>query len=169
MPSLPQDDSRAEAAVWQAMVLFSTLSMAATVWHDARERRAGHDPSTQEGGVFVLAYLRHAAGEMQALLMQLQAGLVQAEQAGDGYVATLVHRYNELMSLRRVTRYLKVIHQRLLSLYPDVDEVLVDEARFLEGVGKALIEVEEEALETAMGMFIRQGLVFAAGLNDALW
>ena len=77
------DDARAEAAVWQAMVLFSTLSTATTVWHAARERRAGRDPSAQEQATFVRAYLRRAAGELQALLMQLQAGLIQAEHAED--------------------------------------------------------------------------------------
>ena len=70
MDPYSQDDDPAEAAVWQAMVLFSTLSTATEVWHAVRERRAGRDPSAQEEAVVVRPYLRRAAGELQALLHQ---------------------------------------------------------------------------------------------------
>ena len=66
------DDARSEAAVWQALVLFSTLATAADVWHEARERRAGRDPSGQEAAAVVRPLLRQAAGTLQARLMQLQ-------------------------------------------------------------------------------------------------
>lgn len=166
MNRLPPDDPRAEAAVWQAMVLFSTLSMATTLWQAARERRAGHDPSAQEQAVFVRAYLRRAAGELQALLMQLQAALIQAEHAEDeGYIAALVRRYHHLMALRRVTHHLKTIHQRLLSLYPGVAEMLVEEARLLRDESSALLGAEDEAFAGKLSLFLRRALVFTGNLH----
>jgi len=45
MPNPTPDDARTEAAVWQAMVLFSTLQTAADVWQSTKERRAGQDPT----------------------------------------------------------------------------------------------------------------------------
>ncbi len=169
MDQPPLDDARAEAAVWQAMVLFSTLSTATTVWHAARERRAGHDPSTQEASAFVQAYLRRAAGELQALLMQLQAALIQAEHAEDeGYIAALVRRYHDLMALRRVSHHLKLIHQRLLSLYPGVTEALVEEARLLRDESSALLGAEDDAFATRLSPFLRRALVFTGSLHRVL-
>ena len=166
MSQFPPDDARAEAAVLQAMVLFSTLSTAATVWQAARERRAGRDPSAQEAAVFVRRYLRRAAGELQALLMQLQAALIQTERAEeDGHVAALVRRYHDLMTLREAAEHLKIIHQRLLSLYPAVDDALVEEARLWMGEGSALLEAEDEGFTVRLSLFVRQTLVFVGALN----
>ena len=170
MRSPPQDDDRAEAAVWQAIVLFSTLSTATEVWHAARERRAGRDPSVQEETAFVRSYLRRAAGELQALLMQLQAGLIQAERAEEeGTVAALVRRYHHLMALRRVTQHLKVIHQRLLSLYPAVTEALVEEARLLQRDSSVLLTDEDETSLARLGPFLHEALVFTGSLHRAVW
>ncbi|MFQ5568212.1 MAG: hypothetical protein ACE5G0_00970 [Rhodothermales bacterium] len=164
MNPLPQDD-RAEAAVWQAMVLFSTLSTATEVWRAARERRAGHDPSEQEEAVFVRSYLREAAGVLQARLMRMQAGLIQAEREEPGYLAALVRRYHDLMALHRVVKHLHVVHQRLLSLYPGIPEVLVEEARLLEGEGHVLLEAESNVFLAQLGPFLHRALVFTGDLH----
>ena len=164
-----QDDDPAEAAVWQAMVLFSTLSTATEVWHAVRERRAGRDPSAQEEAVVVRPYLRRAAGELQALLMQLQAGLIQAERADEeGHIAALVRRYHDLMALHRVAQHLKVIHQRLLSLYPAVTEALVEEARLLYGQSSVLPADEDAVFLARLGSFLHQALVFTGSLYREL-
>ncbi len=166
MLPLPQDDARAEAAVWQAMVLFSTLSTAADVWHAARERRAGRDPSGQEPAAVVRPYLQAAAGELQALLMQLQAGHLHAERADEGYIARLVRRYDALMALRRAERLLHVVHQRLLSLYPAVGEERLEEARLLQRQSAALLEADDEAFGEQLGRFCHRGLVFAWAIGS---
>ena len=155
MPPAP-DDARAEAAVWQALVLFSTLSTAADVWHEARERRAGRDPSAQEAAAVVRPLLRQAAGTLQARLMQLQARLLRADD--EGAVAALLRRYHELMTLRHVGQELHLIHQRLLSLYPDVSEALVEEARLL---SREAARQLDGAGSEALGALVRRGLVFA--------
>ena len=163
MSHLPQDDDHAEAAVWQAMVLFSTLSTAADVWHAAQERRAGRDPSEQEAAAVVAPYLHEAAGTVQAGLMQLQASRLAGGE--EKYVAGLVRRYNELMTLRRVEQELHVIHQRLLSLYPAVSENLVEGARLLHRDCGALLA--GRAWDD-LPLFVHQGLVFTGRLFAAL-
>lgn len=161
MSQQPHDDARTEAAVLQAMVLFSTLSTAADVWHASQERRAGRDPSAQEAEDVVRPYLYRAAGDLQARLMQLQASRLQAEREDEGYIAALVRRYNELMTLRRAEQELHVIHQRLLSLYPAVGEAVVEEARLLHReAGSLLAGRHEEDLP----LFLNRGLVFASRL-----
>ena len=163
-----QDDARTEAAVWQAMVLFSTLTTAAEVWRAALERRAGHDPSEQEAEAVVVPHLRRASGELQALLMRLQASRIQAERGDEGRMARLVRRYHDLTGLRRVAHMLQIIHQRLLSLYPHVSELLIEEARLLQGYGSTLLEAEDEAFRQDIGLFLHRGLVFTGDLHQAL-
>ena len=161
------DDARAEAAVWQAMVLFSTLSTATSVWNAHRERRAGHDPSAQEEARFVRPYLKQAAGTLQAALMHLQASrLAAAEESGR--LAALVRRFDTLSALRRATYQLKTIHQRLLSLYPEVPDALVETARQLYGEGGDLLDAADAVFEAAAGPFVHHGLVFCGELFEAV-
>ncbi|HMB92638.1 MAG TPA: hypothetical protein VKP65_17425 [Rhodothermales bacterium] len=162
------DNDRAEAAVWQAMVLFSTLSTAADVWHQARERRAGRDPSMQEETPFVRSFLREAAGTLQAALMQLQASRIQSERGEEEAIAGLVRRYNELMLLRQIEQLLHVIHQRLLSLYPAISEDLAETARVLHSDSHLLLESESDMFLEDLGFFVHQALVFAGDLHRVL-
>lgn len=146
--------------MWQAVALFSTLATAADVSRAMRERRAGRDPSAQEADAVVRPYLRRAAGDLQARLMQLQASRLQADRADEeGYVAALVRRYHELMALRRVERQLHVVHQRLLSLYPAVTETLVEDVRLLHRQSGALLAGEED-----LSVFLHRALVFCGQL-----
>jgi hypothetical protein len=169
MSPLPDDDARTEAAVWQAMTLFSTFTTAVQVRHAASERRAGRDPSAQEAKPFVRAYLHRAAGALQAYLMQLQANLVQAERAeAEGHIAGLVRRYNHLMLLHGIAEHLKVVHQRLLSLYPEVPVALIEEARVMQQIGSTLLEAEDDAFAAQVQSFVRQGLLFAGRLHRAV-
>lgn len=162
------DNDRAEAAVWQAMVLFSTLSTAADVWHQARERRAGRDPSMQEETPFVRSFLREAAGALQAALMQLQASRIQSERGEEDPIAALVRRYNELMLLRQIEQLLQVIHQRLLSLYPAIPEDLAETARVLHSDSRVVLGSETDMFLEDLGFFVHQALVFAGDLHRAL-
>lgn len=169
MKPLPSsDDARAEAAVLQAMVLFSTLTTASEVWHAAKERRAGRDPSEQEAAAEVRSYLNTAIGELQALLLQLRASLIAGLTEEAPPVSRLVRRFNDLMTLRQVSGLLQVIHQRLLSLYPDVSERLVEEARVLYQDSGLLLDVDESLFGTTVEPFAGQAMVFATKLHRAL-
>ena len=76
-----------------------------------------------------------------------------------------MRRYHDLMTLRRVAHHLKTIHQRLLSLYPDVAEELVEEARLLRDESSALLGAEDEAFIAQISPFLHRALVFTGTLH----
>ena len=161
-------DPRAEAAVFQAASLLSVLTSAAEVWHGAKERRAGRDPSSQEDVAVVRPYLRRAQREMQEMLMRLQANLVHAEQIKGDPVTVLVRRFDSLLTLRRLARLLQTIHQRLLSLYPDVREDLVEDARQSGTESAAFLEADPDLLADQLPPFLERALRFNRRLEQAL-
>jgi hypothetical protein len=67
------------------------------------------------------------------------------------------------MKLRRAERLVKTMHQHLLSLYPDVSEALVEEARHVHRALRALREAGSvEADEPpALPDVLERGLSFA--------
>lgn len=165
MDLYPQDEERTEAAVLEAMVLFSTLTTASEVWQDARERRAGRDPSEQEAEAVVVPYLKTASGELQALLMQLQASRIQADREEEGHIARLVRRYNDLTRLRHVSHLLQVVHQRLLSLFPEIPATLPEQTRILQRQSSMLLEAEETLFQQEIGLFLHHALVYTGRLH----
>lgn len=113
----------------ETMLLLSTLSTAADVSYGVIERRAGRDPSAQEEPDVARAYLYRDVAELDDLLMRLRSGLVYTRYAVEDRHALLVRRFDMLLVVRRIDRILQSIHQRLLSLYPDVSAELVEEVR----------------------------------------
>ena len=167
MPA-PSDDARAEAAVWQAMVLYASLATASEVWQTVQERRAGHDPTEQEAEHFVRLYLRAALGDVQALALTLRASLVAAEGSEEMRLASLVRRFGDLGTLHHAARLLHVVHQRLLSLYPAVDAQLVEDARILQARASALLDASGGGFTGAAEAFADDALRFCQALYAAL-
>ena len=124
-PSENQPDS---AAVLESMTLLATLSTAATVRESVAERRAGLDPSAQEPPDRAATRLRNAGRTLMDLFMQMALSRVPLEQQED-QLAHAVRHFDLLLKLRRAERLSQAMHQHLLSLYPDVSETLVEEAR----------------------------------------
>lgn len=110
----------------------STLSAAIDLVHAMSERRRGRDPSAQEDRAVAAAYLRESADELEDQVLAIRASLVAGsdDSEKDG-VIRMSRRMNEVLILNHVARRLHVMHQRLLSLYPDVPEVLIEDARLL--------------------------------------
>jgi hypothetical protein len=166
MPPPDDTDGRAEGAVLRSMVLLSTLSTAAEVWHAAQERRAGRDPSAQETSRVVMPRVRGARTELQEMLMRQRASAVYAQHQEEDPTAHLVRRFDDLMTLQRVARLLHLAHQWLLSLYPDVTEALVEEVRHLEAACAALAEGEAETFVERLEPFIERTLVLSVRLRE---
>lgn len=124
------DGAPNSTAVLQSMTLLASLSTAAEVCTSLAERRAGRDPSAQEPVDRAAIRLRSAGRELMDLLMQLALSRVPLAESDDR-LATAVRHFDLLMKLRRSERLVQEMHQRLLSLYPDVSEELVEEARIL--------------------------------------
>ncbi len=168
MADLPPKDDRApgEAAVLQSMTLLATLQTAVDVWEAAKERRAGRDPSAQEPAGVTRPYLRAAARALQELHRQLHASYVLAERRAsaeeeEGALTASVRRFDQLMKLGRAERLLQGMHQRLLSLYPDVSEALVEEARQVHAACEVLREDPAEDFLGELRAFLDRLAAFA--------
>lgn len=158
-------EARAEASVLRSMLLLSTLSTAAEVWYATRERRAGRDPSGQEAVAVAAPFLREAREELQERVMRLRASLAYATYEHEAPRTALVRRFDDLMTLNRVARLLHLMHQRLLSLYPEVSEALVEEVRVLEAECSRLRTADEAELPDALALFLDRTLLFTASVQ----
>lgn len=125
------DGSPNSAAVLESMTLLATLSTAVDVRESVVERRAGHDPAAQEPSDRARARLRNARSALMDLLMQLMLSRVPLDQEGEAPLPRAVRHFDLLMKLRQAEKLVHDMHQRLLSLYPDVSEALVEEARLV--------------------------------------
>lgn len=162
------EHTSSEAEVLQSMTLLATLSTAAEVHYAVEERRAGRDPSAQEPHQVAVPYLRVAARELQELLMQLLLSHVNIRYDHDAALALLVRHFDERMKWQRIVRLLHGMHQRLLSLYPDVSEALVEEARIVHRDAEALLDDDVEDFAEHLGPLLERGLSLAAWTEHEL-
>lgn len=171
-------DAPSEAAVLQSMALLATLQTAADVLSSVTERRAGRDPSAQEPASVAAPYLRAAAEELQQIHMQLLMSLVHARRAAGGgpledaarrrVAAAAVRHFGDLMKLQRAGRLLQGTQQRLLSLYPDVSEELIEEARFVQRLCEKLREAEPDVFASYLPLFLEHVLSLTEWLRREL-
>jgi hypothetical protein len=142
----PLDESASERLAFLRMLtLLATLTTAGEVRHAIRERRDGRDPSQQEEPKVVIPLLLQVGEELAALLLQIRASLVIAVVEGDGVVVAPTRHMLRVLRLNQVVHLLHRIHQRLLSLYPDVSEDLIEEGRLLHSESRAYIQDETDA------------------------
>jgi len=163
MSDPPSSDPPDAAAVLESMTLLATLSTAEDVRAGVDERRAGRDPAAQAPNALATARLHETRDALMDLLMQLVLGRVPLERDEEGDLAHAVRHFDLLMKLRRAERLVKTMHQHLLSLYPDVSEAVVEEARHVHRTLRAVreagsIEVEEVP---SLPEVLERGLSFA--------
>jgi hypothetical protein len=151
------------AAVLESMTLLATLSTAEEVRSGVQERRSGRDPAAQAPSDLATARLHEAREALMDLLMQLVLGRVPLERSDEEELAHAVRHFDLLMKLRRAERLVKTMHQHLLSLYPDVSEAVVEEARHVHRTLRAVREagsVETDEVP-ALSDVLERGLSFA--------
>ncbi len=129
----------------RTLTMLATLTAASEVRHGIRERRAGRDPSMQEASGVVIPFLLEAGEELGTLLLQIRSGLVISVVEGDDVVVAPTRHMLIVLRFNHVTRLLQRVHQRLMSLYPRVDEDLVEEARQLHARSQTMLDDELEA------------------------
>jgi hypothetical protein len=134
------------AAVLESMALLATLSTAHEVGQAVAARRAGRDPAAQEPSDVAAPALREAARELNDVLMQLLLGRMHVRHHAEDDLAAAVRHFDLLLKLRRAARLVHAIHQRLLSLYPDVSPELVEEARHAEAELGRLLDADPETV-----------------------
>lgn len=152
------------AAVLESMTLLATLSTAASVRESVAERRAGYDPSAQEPPARAAARLRAAGRTLMDLLMQVALSRVPLARKEDEPLPHAVRHFDLLLKLRRAEQCAQAMHQHLLSLYPEVSEALVEEARTTRG---AIDRFLEEAPEGAEGPVLAD--VLERGFSFVVW
>lgn len=161
-------ESPEEAAVLESMALLAMLQTAFGVWQGVEGRRAGQDPSAQEPPEVTRPYLRVAADALQELRLQLAAGRVLARHGEDTPLAASVRYFDLLMKLRYAERVLQRVHQRLMSLYPEVEDALIEEVREVHHAAEMLLDAEGEAVLDALPAFLNRVAGFITHLRRAL-
>lgn len=147
------------AAVLESMTLLATLSTAAEVREGVRERHAGRDPSAQAPIDVASARLHDVRGTLMDLLMQLMLGQIPLDRHDGHDLAHAVRHFDLLMKLRRAERLTQAMHQHLLSLYPEVSEELVEEARRVHDQIEALLDTDSaEGEQFVLSDVVERGL-----------
>lgn len=110
------------------LVWLSTLHAAAEVVRGRAERARGIDASDAEKPAEARMHLKPALRELEELAFRLgalQSDVLDAVDELSGAVA----RFDALLVMNRCAQVLEDVHRRLLSLYPLVDEALIESAR----------------------------------------
>lgn len=149
-----------DAALLRTMTLLSALNVAAELAFDMRERKAGRDPSADNEDTLVWPELADDCALLRTLSFQLESSsalttLVDTAD-NDQRQAFSVQRYIDLVRLQKTSQRLHRIHQHLLSLYPAVDESVVEEARLLEATCEAVRNADTEGYAEALLPFLQQ-------------
>jgi len=163
MSETNSSDPPDSAAVLESMTLLATLSTAEEIRSGVHERRSGRDPAAQAPSDLATARLHEAREALMDLLMQLVLGRVPLERSDEEALAHAVRHFDLLMKLRRAERLVKTMHQHLLSLYPDVSEAVVEEARHVHRTLRAVREAESVETDEvpALSDVLERGLSFA--------
>ncbi len=120
-----------DSAAFHAVALVAAARTALQAARRIGERRAGRDASEQEPEPTVRGDLGELHAEVGALLVRLRLRVVAG--VPDGEAAALAQAFEDRLLLDDLGAALSVAHQKLLSLYPAVDEAAVEDARVLAG------------------------------------
>lgn len=153
------------------MTLLASLNVASELAFGMRERKAGRDPSTDELEEILMPVLREELDTLNLLFFQLQSSLALSEKSAvsdtedDTLHATEpVHRFIDLVRLQKGSLALHRVHQRLLSLYPAVDEHTAEKARQLKNRCEALADIEADAFTIELDKFLKEARPFIRSL-----
>ena len=133
-------DERSISTALHALSLAATVRTALGVSRRISDRRAGRDPSEDEQEAPVRAYLADAVGQVAGLVVQLR--LRAAADPSEEAHAALVEDFEALVALITLSEELRVVHQKLLSLYPAVDVGIVESVRRRALEAQRLIDIE---------------------------
>jgi len=146
------------------MSLLASLRTAVEVCQALALRREGRDPSEQEAPAPARAHLREARHELRQLTTHLRISTVIER----GEETALVQAFEDRMLMAQAARLLHLVHQRLLSLYPDVPAALVERSRRLQAEAARLAAAEDESLVPAITAWCDAMVGFLEDLAAAL-
>ncbi|MEM6325788.1 MAG: hypothetical protein AAF791_01585 [Bacteroidota bacterium] len=113
-----------------ALALVAAARTALEAARSIRERRDGRDPSEQEPPATARADLDALSSEIRGHVARLRLRSVIAHE-NRRQAARLAQAFEDRLLLDDLARDTRRAHQKLLSLYPDVSEAVVEEARIV--------------------------------------
>ncbi|MGB3543522.1 hypothetical protein [Rubrivirga sp.] len=147
-----------DAISFHAVSLVATARTALQAAQKIGDRRAGRDASEQQPADDVWFDLEVLLRELQTHVARLRLRAA----VGVEDVASAVQSFEDRLLIDDFARVLDVMHQKLLSLYPAVDEDLVEDVRRF-GVAAHARALEDDAADGSTEFAIE-----AARLSDRL-
>lgn len=159
--------SRSELHALDAMTLYATLSAVSDWKRGAEARRNGRDPSFEQPASVAMPEVRRLITEWREQLAGLEVAVllsaiaahppdvlppdIEDPEADTGY---LVAHFHERMLVRQMTGQIHVLHQHLLSLYPNVSDHAIEKTRLLGQVAQALLEADPTDFAVYRDLFL---------------
>jgi hypothetical protein len=122
------------------MALAAVLDTAWNWWRIRNERQHERDPSEDQDLAVLAPALREDVVEARILLHRLRMEIVAVLVRSDSHMKDA----GLLLAASRLTPVFHRIHQRLLSLYPGIDETTVESSRLLESSIRTLLDGETD-------------------------
>ncbi len=166
--SQPTDEDLLDLSLFRIMTLIASVNAAMNVKQSVLDRRAGQDPTDQEDDHVVRPFLLSAQDEMRGILVHLRASLIFSQHEEGQAIERNVRRFSDLTRLHKLSHTLHRVHQRLLSLFPQISEELIEEARILHARSQELIEVEDINFVPDVTSFIDRALPFCEWLRGEI-
>lgn len=138
-------DHTHSAPAFHAMALVAAARAAVGATRRIADRRAGRDASEQEDEQLVRADLRVLHGSVAELTVRLRLRVVTGTPETEA--AMLAQAFEDRLLLDDIGQRLRLAHQKLLSLYPEVSEALIETTRQL--AAEALELATADGYETA--------------------
>jgi len=149
----------------EAMSLVATLRTAAEVCRSIALRKAGEDPSEQEPAHPTRIRLQAARADLRAVVNRLRVSLAVPHPEE----TALVRAFEDRMLIARAARDLHLVHQRLLSLYPDVEEDMVERARRIQAEAARLAASDDQGFLPAVAVWCESTAAFLDELAAAVY
>jgi hypothetical protein len=109
--------------------------------------------------------LAEGGEEVEALIGQLRRSWLYISHQPEERLPSLVRRFELLLMLNRLAGHLHLVHQWLLSLYPEVSEALVEAVRGLQDRAAALQEMNADQLPQHLDAFLDEARDFNAWMQ----
>lgn len=151
------------AHAFHAVSLIATARTALQASRQIGDRRAGLDPSAQEPEGPVREDLADLGAALADLVVRLRLRVVVGSPHG---VVGLAQAFEDRLLLDDLGRTLGVVQQKLLSLYPAVEEDLVEHVR--QAAAEARARAVSDDPEVGLERFTAEVGDLADTLGDAL-
>ena len=138
-------DHTHSATAFHAMALVAAARAAVGAARSIVDRREGRDASEQEDERLARADLHVIASSIAELTVRLR--LRVATGTPETEAAELAQAFEDRLLLDDLARRLRLAHQKQLSLYPEVSEVLIETTRQLAADAARLSTADDYEME----------------------